>query len=788
MWNQSRDGLSIAIRWFALALLLTPSSTEAARPFSVVLGEPLTTGPTLGILPFSPSIENVLDHLLMPVVLEIEESGGFSLPDPQKISIFGDSWTWNRWHLDDLDISDSFFSGASALHVPYGFLREIALDTNENPLNVRGEGVTLKTAFDPEPLTIGGSATLGEVGGIFPLAYPWMAQFSGIHATLRSPPPPQERRHLDYDFQLNERQTRAFDGFVLKSALEVTRGARRFLEFTSPGDYAGTFSERFTVASLALALRPNDSPLTAYLLAEYCDRDRLFDELSFAPDQTARFHAFTVLGGLSIADTFSAAATLKSFRIEARARDFSQDLLTPSGQALNPWYPSGSYLTGNIDVTARKSGFYFTSNNKPVFFTPDQESWTNPLAFEGAPYGRIDWRSSRSTELIGNDRLGWTGVVKSGKFSFTANAYASASYGLNDQLKNTVLFLDAGASALLEFAITPEIVPFLNLARTPIPITPEITRALDPGYLEGARYAGSSLIDTTGGAHLRLGNDLGRPEIYTLGLGVKMRLSPHWQLDVQTVGKIYKNTLWIDYDGPPENFGRTVQGVFYESAGAKRYVLDNQRTLPAPSILPWPHLAGAYISLAALDADPFLFNLGFSGFALVGMSPFGNGPTANDLGVIDFSSANPNARLDGLADLDAERGYMGKALAGWRFASCCWMLMSATYTDGHPFAFFDAHQDAGQIAITYHGTRGSPWHWQHPLSGPRTDFHLNYDLKVQAAATLGGRRVLVSVWAANLFDFGNELAERSNAATNTSRAALELQVPRALIFSAELAL
>lgn len=786
--NQSRDGLSIAIRSLALALFLTPCSTHAATPFSVVLGEPLGTGPTLGILPFNPSIENVLDHLLLPVVLEVEESGGFSFPDPQKISIFGDSWTWNRWRLDDLDIGDPFFSGASALHVPYGFLREIALDTNENPLNVRGEGVTLKTAFDPEPLTVGGSATLGQVGGIFPLAYPLMAQFSGIHATRRSPPPPGERRHLDYDFQIHERQTRAFDGFVLKSALEVTRGARRFLEFNSPGDFAGTFPERFTVASLALALRPNDRPLTAYLLAEVSNRDHLFDELDFAPDQTARLHSFTVLGGLSIADTFSAAATLKSFRLEARARDFSQELLTPSGQALSPWYPSGSYLSGNIDVSARKSGFYFISNHKPVFFTPDQQSWTNPLTFAGAPYGRIDWRSSRTTELIGNDRLGWSGAIKSGRFSFTANAYASASYGLNDRLENSLFFLDAGASALLEFAVTPEIVPFLNLARTPIPITPEVTRALDPGYLEGARYAGSSLIDTTGGAHIRLGNDLRRPEIYTLGVGVKMRVSPHWQLDLQTVGKIYKDTPWIDYDGPPENFGRTVQGVFYESAGAKRYVLDNQRSLPAPSLLRWPHLLGAYISLAALDADPFLFNLGFSAFALVGMSPFGNGPTANDLGVVDFSSANPNARLDGLADLDAGRAYLAKAMAGWRFASSCWLFLSARYTDGQSFAFFDTHQDGGQVAITYHGTRGSPWQWQHPFSGPRTDFHLNYDLRVQAAATLGGRRVLVSLWAANLFDFGNELAERSDAARNPSRAALELQVPRSLIFSAELAL
>jgi hypothetical protein len=287
---------------------------------------------------------------------------------------------------------------------------------------------------------------------------------------------------------------------------------------------------------------------------------------------------------------------------------------------------------------------------------------------------------------------------------------------------------------------------------------------------------------------LRIGGDLSRPDIYSLGLGVKWKLAPRWQLDIQGLGKIYQHMLWIDYDGPADAFGRTVQGVFFESAGPKRYLLHNQLVaLPRPSRLRWPHLLGAYVSLVAVDSDPFIFSFGISGFTLVGFSPFGNGPGANDLGVLDFSSANPNARLNGLADLDAERGYQAKGVAGWRFASCCWAVLSMRYADGHPFAFFDARHDGGQVALTYHGTRGSPWHGQSPLTGPRTDFLMNWDLRVQAAVPLGGRRLLFSVWAANLFDFGNELAERSTAAGIDARAALELQVPRSLVFSAELA-
>ena len=78
-------------------------------------------------LPTARSYGSILENIAQPAVYSIEESAGFSDVDADKVSIYGDSWLWTQWYLDDFDVTDPLFSGTAAITVPYGFLRGLAL-------------------------------------------------------------------------------------------------------------------------------------------------------------------------------------------------------------------------------------------------------------------------------------------------------------------------------------------------------------------------------------------------------------------------------------------------------------------------------------------------------------------------------------------------------------------------------------------------------------------------------------------------------------------------------------
>jgi hypothetical protein len=774
-----------------MALVLSTEGPVAAdpeprQPLSILLGDPFEVGPLLlQRLPAEASVESLLDRVFQPVVFQLPESGGFSAPDPQKLSIYGDSWAWNRWHFNGVDVSDPFFSGASALRVPTPLLTGIGLEYNEDPRNLGGgEGVSLHgriDASDPRP-TAGVMLTFPDAGGIFPLG---KAVASGLHATERAIPPPDARRRFASNIEARASTTEDIGTLDLRFGIEALHGARRYLEFDPlTAAQSGAFDESYTIVSAGVLVAPKSRAYDAWILGEYRRRDNLYDELYFAPGATAEHESATLSAGIAIPHTLHAGLTLKAFSIEARDRSFSQELITPSGEALEPWYPSGRFFAGNLDATLEGSTLYLTTNDRFLAFSPSRASWSNLLTDQGAPYGRIDWRSNGTFEVIGHKRIGTADHLASGPFSFAYDAFASLAYGLNDRLVNSLVFADVGVGIEARYQPIAPLSFFLHAAKTPAPITGELVRLLDPNYLSGSRYLGASeLIDTTGGDRIRAGSGLRETNIYTLALGLSAKLLEGWRFQFQGLLKLYRDTPWIAYDGTPSQYGRFVDGIFYLGDGPKSYRLVND---PLP-LGQQPEYFGLHFQLANLSSDAYFVSMGFSVVAAVGVSPFGNGPTVNDAAAVDWSSANPNTLLNGYADLDGDRLYVLKSLFGWRIADRLWAVLDARFMDGEPFAFFLEHQDRGQVALTYAGTRGSPLKGP-PLSGPRKDSHLEVDLRVQYSTAILGPELRAALWIANLLDFGNELAELSNANGRTQRDALELEIPRSIMLSLELAL
>ena len=76
-------------------LLLVAASTTAPDLSLLVDGE-TTVRRFLDTPVMMNSYANILENVMQPAVVLLEESAGISDPDPMKVSLHGDSWTWNR--------------------------------------------------------------------------------------------------------------------------------------------------------------------------------------------------------------------------------------------------------------------------------------------------------------------------------------------------------------------------------------------------------------------------------------------------------------------------------------------------------------------------------------------------------------------------------------------------------------------------------------------------------------------------------------------------------------------
>jgi hypothetical protein len=738
--------------WAATCALGQAGADSAAGEWSILTNEASEAGAFIHALPSAGSYENLLEFTFQPINSALEESGGFSTVDPQKLSIYGSSPYWTQWYFERFNLTDTLFSGAAAIHVPYRFLGGVAIRFNEDARNDAAEGVTLRAGSQETragPLA-GYSLTLPELGGIAPGGVAVVHAFSTTHATERTPPPPGERerfgRHQRF-WVLDEEDTRLGH---LRWAVELDQGSRRFLAFTPPdAAFRGVAREDFAIASAAVVIEPDSKAYRAYLLGEYRHRDHLFAELGYAPDETARYDGAALFAGIAT-DALALGATVKAFGIQHRDLTFSRDLIDPDGEAIEPWYPEGRYLTVGATLRYRSGRFYIDANDHLLSFDPSQTAWSNAITYALAPYGRADWSSSPTLESFGRNRFGAHDEIDLGPFLLAYDLFLEGSYALNRRFENGVAFLDPGLKAELRLPLADGgFSPFVAISKTPVPINGDLARFLDSSYLSS-------------GKAISVSPHLVPADIDSAAIGLKANVAK-WRISVEALARMYRGTYWIEAGGE-----------------ANAFVLTNY-----PSALQQPFYAGLHAQIFRAEADRFLFDLSFSALTAVGYTAFGNGVTANDLGVLSYSTASSTSLVNGLAALDGDRAFITKGVFGFSPLEGLWILAAVRHKDGEPFAFYDYRVESGRVVITYHQNRGSPL--SRKLIGSRTDFRVDTDLKIQYTITAADLRLTSAIAITNALDFGSERLERSSDIGRQSRAALELEIPRAMVLSVEAA-
>jgi hypothetical protein len=275
----------------------------------------------------------------------------------------------------------------------------------------------------------------------------------------------------------------------------------------------------------------------------------------------------------------------------------------------------------------------------------------------------------------------------------------------------------------------------------------------------------------SGGASHRLGQDLKPSRRESLLLLASTRISRHFSLSVKGLYKKIRRQSWVNF---AEEYGH-----YEEIDGQSYYFLDRPVTayeLGNVSFSQDPFYAQFLIQLQGQKAERWYFSFSFLAHMGMGYTAFGNGPSANDIGVISESQAFPNSWINGFGRVDGDRAFVGKIFFGYFLAPRLFLSGNIKYRDGNPFAFINAFQRDGQWVITYQTIKAEDEHSK--KGGPREDCIWDFNFKLSYDLLLFGKKGRLELSLFNLLDFGGELSE--NVFSGGSRLANELQLPRSL--------
>ncbi len=774
----------IRLAIIAVATVLATAGPAAAdvREYSLLTNGHYRLATFLHDVPSAGHTGTLFDHLVQPTLLQIEDAGGFSTPDDEKVSIYGDSWTVTQWYVDGYNLTDPLSPGAAGIRIPFRMLRSLNLVYEENPRSVRRAGVSLRTVQVDDAHTIAGvRGNVGDVGGIWPPAKPIMDGISGRHPRDREVPPSPYRRHQAF-------QT---DGWAVLPvatprvagvwSVELRSGVRTYNDFGPVRDPAsefghlnGTYDEPWAILSVASSLRPERIDVRLLSAAEYRQRGYAGNELELAVPETARQRSIAVFQGVE-SEFVRASVMVKQRTDDARDHDFDFDLRDPDGQGLAPWQPAGDWWAVDSTAEFRSGPFFLMAGNRALVFRSDRQTWSHDLFFEGAPYGRVDLTGTDTVHFIGDNRAGFQDGYHRGKHQLDFDIHLSEIHGLVAGDANRMMFANVGLQLDWNWFIAPTFTPFIGLAKTPQAVNNLQLQAIDGNYLSGRQVlfngAQEQLLDTFGGQHLTVDPELKPADVYSVSVGFSAPWNDTWSVEALGLLKLYHNHWAIRFDGAPEQFGYFADDVFYYGYGPKAYTLTNRSG-------DLPRYQGVHLQLVGQKPRRFVYTFSFTAYNVFGDSAFGNGPMANDLGVVNYLDASPNARFRGRANLDSDRAFLVRTLAGVRVVDEFWTFLTVAQRDGTPFAFYDIHQDNGQVARIYREHRGSPGTGLGPRIGSREDFQLNVDLKGQYTARVGQVQLKTWLLVSNLLDFGNTINEAYNNHGPDYRTALETEIPR----------
>jgi hypothetical protein len=739
---------------------------------------------------------NFLENLAPDAVWLTEESNGFGLADRPMVYFEGDSWTQFNWHYAGHAITSALDDGAPALQLPFLAIGSMAL-LSETPAR-RGHG------FFFAPRAPGGTVTRVLVSTAFPNlgGYTSLGKLAvANHASLRAADLYKTRRRLDGNAQFDFGFEKSYRASSLLLAGGYSLMQRRFNDFNRRDSqfeessdllqFLGRWQRRLAAGTLSLDLVINSG-----------SRGNLFAESGRYPQETYEQDKSSWLAGASWSGR---ALNLKLSWVHERQElrpavsDSGKDLRDIDGQGFFPFEKQGKFRADTLALAA--DGKFalpwlgrgaeiepFLDLSMVIHSARELTGAHNEIFFSGQPYLVYSWQGAgeyrnqrhyaaagtllrmelgrgfglRGRLLLQHQRLHYPGGGNDVSFmqpGGEAGLFVKVGSKTNASLSFGILPYEMGAGAA----------DFLERRRPGAEVNYWTDGNGDGRFQDGEQ---GPLFSSSGGAGHFAGPDLKASLRQRLELFLTTRLSPRFHLDVKGLYKKIRRPLWTTFAGD--------YGHFEQVDGRSYYLLDRPVTAYELVNAPFakePFYAQFLVRVHGARARRWYFSFSFLAHMGMGYTAFGNGPEANDIGVISESQAFPNSWINGFGRVDGDRAFVGKIFFGYYLAPRLFLGGSVKYRDGNPFAFIDAFQRQGQWVITYQTIKAEDEHSK--KGGPREDCIWDFNFKLGYDIALFGKKGRLELSVFNLLDFGGELSE--NAFSNDrERLANELQLPRSL--------
>lgn len=529
-------------------------------------------------------------------------------------------------------------------------------------------------------------------------------------------------------------------------------------------------------------------------------RDRAFAELGRFPQETLDKNKTAFFSGFHLKrKRFSVRFSFchESNRLEPSGLNYSKDLKDNDGDGFFPFEKWGKFF-GNafrltLDDTYTLSEQYqdteirlFADFKYATIKGVENSFDFNPISFDSSPYLVLLW--NKGPDYQNKNIYAKTGTIiqtslsqnfilytklllqfSSLRFLDSANNLSFLAFGFDAGiLFNNKIFKILLAYERMPYEIRENVNFFLEKQR------PWGTFHFWNDDNQDSQYQSKeegNVFGFTGGRFHSIDEDIAIPYKKRFLLSITTRLSQKFTLNVKGILKNISNNFWIKFKDE-HGFYETVdeQELYFFSEPFTDYSLSNY------GFKDHPFYIQLLLHFLGKETQKWFFSFSFLAQMGMGYTPFGNGPRANDIGILDESQANPNSWINGYGRVDGDRAYVAKLYFGFYLIKNLFLGASVKYRDGTPFAFISSHFDHDQWVFYLKTIQAE--NKKGVKGGPREDYVSEASVKIRYSFRFSNWDVNVFASVFSLLDFGSELSEY--VFSGGSRYSNELQIPRSV--------
>lgn len=771
-------------------LKILPVAEDASNPSVFTFSEFF-----IETLPGAYFYPTFFENFAPDTTLLIEENNGFSLIDSPRVYFEGDSYTDFNWFCDGHNINSVLKSGAPAIMLPLSSINRYDLE-GEFP-DCLNHGMNFVSSRPEKTYyRIWSSNVWPHMGGLGPGA----TFFVSPHPTSeeRNKYLYSERRQILSNYFMDFTLGSIFKNSTVSLSMTYFDIERQFNDFSA---FDETFSENgklFLVkAGYQKEIRDGSLDITAAYNAH--SRDAVSAELGRLPQETLEKEKQSIFAGFHLQKkSFNLRFSFceENEELVPSLLNFRKDLKDNDGEGFFPFARWGSF-TGSVFRLSMDNVFIFKqfvdteirlfADLKHAAIRGNENFHEyNPIGFDHSPYLVVLWQEGLDyqnrnihtkagtvfqTSLAEHFSLVTKFVIQysSLRFFHAENNLSSVTFGYDIGLvferNRTKVML---AFERMPYEIREDVNFFLEQQRPWGTYHFWNDSNEDLAYQEGEA---GEVFGYTGGRFHSLDEKISTPYKKRLFMGFSTRLSPKFTLNIKGLLKNISNNYWIKFKDE-YGFYETVgeRDLYFFSQPFTDYVLSNYDFTENPYYLQF------LLQILGQEDRKWLFSFSFMAHLGMGYTPFGNGPGANDFGLLDESQANPNAWINGYGRVDGDRAFVAKLFFGFYLAKNLFLGMNIKYRDGTPFAFIGSYDDRNQRVfyletIQAEDKRGIK-------GGPRKDYLTDVSLKLNYNFRLYDWKINLFGSVFNLLDFGSELSEY--VFSGGKRYSNEIQIPRSM--------